>query len=191
MRYLVLCGLILLNWLTPLQIQARELAGVTILEQVRTHADDTPLTLNGAGLRRKLFVTLYVGALYLPEPAQDADEIFTMPGAKRFSMHFVHKEISADKLVPVWNAGFQKNLPAEKFRALRPRIANFNGLFPTLRKGDRVDIDILPARGVQVWINGKLRGKVTGDDFSKALLRIWLGEHPADADLKQALLGGD
>lgn len=189
MRYLVLCGFILLNWLTP--VQAREVAGIAIPEQVRTHADDASLTLNGAGLRRKLFVTIYVGALYLPEPAREVDEIIAMPGAKRFSMHFVHKEITPDKLVPVWNTGFEKNLPADKFRALRPRIANFNGLFPTLRKGDRVDLDILPGRGVQVWINGKLRGKVTGDDFSRALLRIWLGEHPADTGLKRALLGGD
>lgn len=189
MRHLVLCGLMLLCWLTPLQ--ARELAGITLPEQVRIHSADTPLTLNGAGLRRRLFVTIYVGALYLPQPARDADAVFAMPGAKRFSMHFVHKEITADKLVPVWNTGFERNLPAEKFRALRPRIANFNGLFPTLRKGDRVDIDILPGRGVQVSINGTLRGKVSGDDFSRALLRIWLGEYPADAALKHALLGGD
>lgn len=189
MRHLVLCGCLLLGLLET--VHARELAGVTITEQVRLDADGTLLTLNGAGMRRKLFVNVYIGALYLPKPAKDADQAIAMPGPKRFSMHFVHKEITADKLVPVWNAGFEKNLGAERFRALRPRIANFNGLFPTLRKGDRVDIDILPRRGVQVRINGKLRGKVAGDDFSRALLHIWLGEHPADADLKHALLGGD
>jgi long-chain acyl-CoA synthetase len=44
---------------------------------------------------------------------------------------------------------------------------------------------------VQVWINDRLRGKVAGDDFARALLRIWLGEHPADSGLKEALLGGN
>lgn len=189
MRYLALCGFVLLSWLSPLQ--ARELAGVAIAEQIRTYQDDLPLTLNGAGLRRKFFVTIYVGALYLPEPARTTEEILALPGAKRLSMHFVYKEIAPDKLVPVWNEGFEKNLSAQQFRALRSRIANFNGLFPTLRKGDRIDLDILPGRGVQVWINGKQRGKVAGDDFSRALLRIWLGEHPADASLKRDLLGGD
>jgi hypothetical protein len=188
MRHLLLCSCLLLSALTP--VQARELAGIAIPEQARVHTDAAPLTLNGAGMRRKLFVSLYVGALYLPKPSRDADEIIAMPGAKRFSMHFVHKEITPDKLVPVWNEGFEKNLGAEKFRALRPRIANFNGLFPTLRRGDRVEIDFLPGRGVQVWINDRLRGKVAGDDFSRALLRIWLGEHPADSGLKKALLGG-
>ena len=189
MRLFVLCGFVLLSWLSP--VQARELAGVVIADQVRTHADGTPLSLNGSGLRRRFFVTLYVGALYLPEPAGTLDDILAMPGAKRFSMHFVHKEITPDKLVPVWNAGFEKNLTPDQFRALRPRIANFNGLFPTLRKGDRIDLDILPGRGVQVWINDKQRGKVVGDDFSRALLRIWLGDHPADAGLKRGLLGGN
>ena len=114
-------------------------------------------------------------------------------GAKRMSLHFVYKEIDVQKLVTAWNEGFEKNLPPEQFRALRTRIANFNGLFPTLHKGDRVDIDILPRADkgatTQVWINGTLRGKVGGGDFARALLLIWLGEHPVDADLKQALLG--
>jgi len=30
---------------------------------------------------------------------------------------------------------------------------------------------------------------VTGEDFYRALLRIWLGENPVQADLKKALLG--
>ena len=173
--------------------QARELAGVTLEETVKTHAYGSELKLNGAGIRQRFFMDIYVGALYLPQPAHDAAAVLDQNGAKRMSLHFVYKEIDAEKLVAAWNEGFEKNLPPEQFRALRPRIANFNGLFPTLRKGDRVDIDILPraekGATTQVWINGALRGKVGGGDFARALLLIWLGEHPVDADLKQALLG--
>jgi hypothetical protein len=189
MRFVVLLGLLLLSSSPPLH--ARELAGINIPDSVRLHPNDDPLSLNGAGIRRKLFVGIYVGALYLPQPARDLAGILRMAGAKRFSMHFIHAEIRPEKLVPVWKRGFEENLSPEEFRALRPRIANFNGLFPTLRKGDRVDIDMLPGVGAQVWINGKLRGKVAGDDFARALLHIWLGKRPADADLKRALLVGD
>ena len=189
MRFVVLLGLLLLSSSPPLH--ARELAGIDVPEIVRLHDDNDPLSLNGAGIRRTLFADVYVGALYLPQPAQDLAGILRTPGAKRFSMHFIRSEIRPEKLVPVWNRGFEKNLSPEEFRALRPRIANFNGLFPTLRKGDRVDIDMLPGIGTQVWINDKLRGRVTGDDFARALLHIWLGEHPADTGLKRALLGGN
>lgn len=173
--------------------QALELAGVSMEETVKTHADGIELKLNGAGIRQRFFMDIYVGALYLPQPARDTAAVLDQRGAKRMSLHFVYKEIDAETLVAAWNEGFEKNLPPEQFRALRPRIANFNGLFPTLRKGDRVDIDILPraekGATTQVWINGTLRGKVGGGDFARALLQIWLGQHPVDADLKQALLG--
>lgn len=191
MRRRVLVSALLLTLLPA--AQALELAGVTVPETVKTHAYGSELQLNGAGIRQRFFMDIYVGALYLPQPARDAAAVLDQRGEKRMSLHFIHKEIDAEKLIAAWNEGFERNLPPEQFRALRPRIANFNGLFPTLRKGDRVDIDILPraekGATTQVWINGALRGKVGGGDFARALLLIWLGEHPVDADLKQALLG--
>lgn len=185
----LLLGLFLLTGLAT--AQAREVAGVEIPESAKTHTADRTLVLNGAGVRRKYFIGIYVGALYLPQPARDAQTVLDMPGAKRFSMHFIYSEVKPDKLVPAWNQGFEDNLSPEELRALRLRIANFNGMFPVLYKGDRVDIDFVPGAGTQVWVNDTLRGKVAGDDFARALLRIWLGEHPADTALKRALLGGD
>jgi hypothetical protein len=40
-----------------------------------------------------------------------------------------------------------------------------------------------------VWINDTLNGIVPGEDFFAALLKIWLGPKPAEANLKDALLG--
>ena len=57
------------------------------------------------------------------------------------------------------------------------------------REGDTIAIDFL-ADGVTVGVNGETRGKVAGPGFAKALLKVWLGEKPADASLKKALLGG-
>ena len=186
MRYAPLWALLLLIGFAP--VQARDVAGVSVPEMIKLHSGDTQLLLNGAGIRRKFFMGIYVGALYLPQPARDASSVLSMPGAKRFSMEFVYSEVSPSKLIPAWNQGFEDNTSPEVLRTLRPRIANFNGLFPTLRKGDRVDIDIIPGQGSQIWINDSLKGKIGGDDFAQALLRIWLGAQPADASLKRALL---
>jgi hypothetical protein len=39
-------------------------------------------------------------------------------------------------------------------------------------------------------LNGAARGKpIQGEDFYRALMRIWLGDKPVDGDLKQGMLG--
>jgi hypothetical protein len=44
--------------------------------------------------------------------------------------------------------------------------------------------------GTQLVVDGKPAGKaIEGEDFYRALLRIWLGSHPVQEDLKKALLG--
>lgn len=187
MRRLIYMYLFLLTWLPS--AHALELADTVIPETVTLHTDTTALILNGAGIRRKFFLRIYVGALYLPQPADNPAAIYAMPGAKRISMHIVHSELSTEKMTAAWTEGLGKNIPAEQFQAFGPRIAQFNNLLPTLHQGDRVDIDTLPGIGTQVWLNDRLCGTVEGDDFAQALLSIWLGEHPADEGLKQALLG--
>jgi len=44
------------------------------------------------------------------------------------------------------------------------------------------------AATTQVQINGELKGSIAGADFNRALLKVWLGDEPADTDLKQAML---
>ena len=50
--------------------------------------------------------------------------------------------------------------------------------------------DYLPGTGTQISLNGRLLGTIAGVDFNRALLRIWLGNVPVQADLKKAMLGG-
>ena len=45
--------------------------------------------------------------------------------------------------------------------------------------------------GTQLLVQGKPAGRpIEGEDFYRALLRIWLGDKPVQDDLKKALLGG-
>jgi hypothetical protein len=40
-------------------------------------------------------------------------------------------------------------------------------------------------------VNGQARGTaIPGEDFYTAVLRVWLGEKPADSGLKKGLVGG-
>ena len=46
--------------------------------------------------------------------------------------------------------------------------------------------------GTTLFVDGVAQGKpMAGEPFFQALLRIWLGEDPVQADLKEALLGGE
>jgi hypothetical protein len=167
---------------------AAEVAGLRIPDQVRLHHDATPLKLNGAGIRRKLFFKIYVGALYLPAPAHATAAVLAMPGPKRVSMHFLYKEVSQEKLANGWRDGFENNLAGNVFESLRDRLARFNNLFRTVRRGDVIALDFLPDGTTEVWINNELQGQVPGTDFQRALLLVWLGDDPADDDLKRAML---
>jgi len=51
-------------------------------------------------------------------------------------------------------------------------------------------VDWIPGTGTQCMLNGKKVGEVLPDlAFYNAILRIWLGDKPADSSLKAAMLG--
>ncbi len=166
-----------------------ELAGVEVDNQI-TNASGTVLQLNGMGLREKLWIDVYVGSLYLATPSHDAAEVFAQPGPFRVQMDFLYDEVSAEKLVAAWQEGFERNLPANSRVKLDERIKQFNALFSeSALKGDRILIDYIPSQGTRVIKNDKLLGTVAGEDFKHAVLAIWLGDAPADEELKTGMLG--
>ncbi len=168
-------------------VAAREIAGVAVPESVSL--ENKVLVLNGAGIRKKLFMKIYVCALYLSAKRTAASEILADQEAKRIVMNFLYKEVGVERQVEGWNKGFRDNNSAEELKGLQDRINLFNSLFTTVHKGDVIRFDYIPEEGTQVWINDSLNGTVPGEDFFAALLKIWLGPKPAQADLKDAMLG--
>ncbi len=183
-------GMILaLFLLLTMTVAAREIAGVRIPEQARVAGAERPLVLNGAGIRKKFFFSIYVAGLYLPHRTQDAAEAMSMPGPKRVSMAFVYSEIPAKKLASAWREGFEENLSAAERREHGAAIRAFWSMFPTVRSGDEVVIDEVPGEGVVVRLNGAELGRIEEPGFMPLLLRIWLGSEPVTRGLKRELLG--
>ena len=164
-----------------------EIEGVTIPESVQL--ENRNLNLNGAGIRTKLFFDIYIGALYLEQKSSDAKEIINSNGTKRIVMHFLYDEVSREKLINGWNEGFEKNQSKEQMGLLRERLDQFNALFATAYKDNRIIFDLLSDGLSKVQINGTDTGQIAGADFQQALLAVWLGKKPADKGLKQSLLG--
>jgi hypothetical protein len=171
------------------QADARQLAGVEFPEQMTVEGVAQPVQLNGLAIRSKFFFKVYVAALYVIEPSQDAEKLLAHAGAKRMMMHMLYDEVAREKLVQAWQEGLEKNLAASELQVLQPRLQRFYALFDTVRKNDVVLIDYVPGTGTRVTIRNQLRGVVEGEDIYRAILSVWIGKEPATDELKAGLLG--
>ena len=165
---------------------AMELAGVTLPD---THSiNGTTLRLNGMGVRKKLFVKVYVGGLYLATPSHDAAAIIAADEPKEVAMHFLYSKVGKDKLVEAWREGFAAN-SAANLPALQARLDEFCALWPDMKSGEEAFITYLPGTGTTLGLYGKQVGVIPGKDFADAMFAVWLGAKPADAGLKAGMLG--
>ncbi|MCK4865443.1 MAG: chalcone isomerase family protein [Gammaproteobacteria bacterium] len=189
----------LLSSIFSISVHAQTVADIEIADTVSHSSQSAKLILNGAGIRTKFIFDIYIGSLYLEKKQlrpneiyikyHGAKEVFKAPGEKRISMHFLYDEISKEKLVSGWNDGFENNLSKDELIKFKNQINQFNNLFVAVKKGDVINLNFIPNTGTYVVLNEKSKGLVKGDDFFIALLKIWLGDEPADSDLKEAMLG--
>lgn len=166
------------------------IAGVRFEPQVQLGGQS--LVLNGTGLRAVAWFKGYAAALYLPQRSEQVAQVVASPGAKRLQMRLL-VDVPVEEFVKAFHKGVERNAPADQQAGLLARMARFDALLRplgTVKKGDTVNLDLLPGRGMQFWHNGRLLGPaIEGDDFYAALLLIFLGDKPVDDALKAGLLG--
>jgi hypothetical protein len=171
--------------------QAVEVGGVRVDDRTTVGSGD--VVINGAGVRKKAFFKVYALALYLPEKHGDADALLAVKGAKRVAISLL-RDLSAQQFVDALREGIADNHTQAEIVALNDRIKQFSEAMLSIgeaKAGTIVLIDWLPESGTRLTVNGQSKGKdIAGEDFFRALLKIWLGNKPVQDDLKQALLGG-
>lgn len=150
---------------------------------------DKKLVLNGAGIREKYFMDMYVGSLYLTSKNSDAKKIISADEPMAITLNIVSGLITSSKMEEAIDEGFKKSTGGNS-AAIKDQIAAFTKVFSeTINKLDVFKITYQTTEGVVVYKNGVSKGIIKGFDFKKALWGIWLGDDPADADLKKAMLG--
>ena len=170
-------------------VVAQQLDDVTLSDNVTIDGTDVALQLNGMGYRTKFVFDIYVGGLYTESKVDSRDAAQALTGPKRVVMHMVYDEVEREKITNGWNDGFEENNSDQQLEKLQARLKTFNSYFPDLKKNDVMLYDYIPGTGTRVTINGEIKGVIEGADFYTALLDVWLGEEPADDDLKDAMLG--
>ena len=184
---IALVAVALLAGLAP--ARAAEVEGIGIEDSVQVGG--TRLELNGAGMRNVYIVKAYVAALYVPARSQAPEILLAQKGPRRLSLTML-ADLSSEWFTERFLMALRENCRDAELARLAPRLERLIETMLTLgqtRKGERIDIDFA-AGATSVSVDGHALGPaIPGDDLFTAILRIFVGEHPIDAELKQAMLG--
>jgi len=172
--------------LAAVAAEARTVAGVNLPDSVSVNNQN--LVLNGAGIRKKLFIKVYVGALYLTAKQSDAAGVITADSPRRMLLHFLFG-VSKDQISEAWEEGLRDNTP----NASAEVKANFTKLVSWMEpidKGKQLVFTYVPGSGTIVEVNGVAKGTLPGKATADAILATWIGPKPGPGnDFKKDVLG--
>ena len=173
--------------ITSIAATAAEVGGVKLDDKVSVGGQE--LVLNGAGVRTKFFVKVYVGSLYVPAKATTATAVYAK-GPRRVQLNML-RDATADQMTDALVEGIDQSNPAAE-AAVKPQTDELAKILKSiggLKEGNVLTFDFVDG-GTRVTLNGTDKGTIPGEAFNKALTNAWLGETPAQPDLKKAMLGG-
>lgn len=155
---------------------------------------DTPLVLQGMGTRYRAIFRVYDVALYLPRKVASADEALRSKGPVRLSFVAL-RDLPGTDLGRSFIKGLVSNATPEQVTRYTPASNRLIEIFSGRKKlaeGDAFSMEFVPGQGTTFFIAGEPQGAPVGDaEYFGMILRIWLGHSPADAMLKEALLGNN
>lgn len=167
---------------------AIEVYDVKLGEKASVRGVDLPL--NGAGVRTKWFFKVYVMGLYAPA-GSTVDALVSAQTPKRLEI-VLKRDVSKEKMIAALHEGMAANSSEQELEGMKTSFQAFSDMFKDgdFKEGNRTVIDVLPDTGVTVAVQGSERGTIASQQFSEALMKVWLGAKPVESSLKEKLLGG-
>ena len=152
----------------------------------------TELVLNGVGLRSVAWLKGFAAGLYLREKATAPAGALSQTGPKRLQMKMI-LDVETKEFIKAFDKSLNRNNTESERAALKDRVGQFNRILEqigVIRKGDVVNLDFIPGKGLILSVNGMPRGRpVAGEDLYASLLKVFIGDRPVDKKLKAGLLG--
>jgi Chalcone isomerase-like len=184
-----LTTLALFTLATP-RARAADVGGVKIEDSVKVAGKE--LKLNGAGLRTRAMFKVYAIGLYLPKKETTTESVLASTGPRRFTIVML-RDLGGEDFGQAFMSGINANSDKAEKGKLVNQMVKFGEIFVNvggLKKGDTLITDWVPEKGTTIELNGKpLTEPLPDVAFYNAVLKIWLGDKPADSALKPALLG--
>jgi hypothetical protein len=183
MRKLILAAALTL---TAIPAGAVTLAGVNIPDHVSVNNQN--LVLNGAGIRKKFFIKVYTGALYLTAKQANAAAILSADTPRRMVMHFVY-DVGKGKIAEAWEEGLEDNTPNASAE-VKNAFKTLSSWMEDVKDGQEIVLTYVPGTGTTIDVNGKNKGTLPGKAVGDAILNTWIGPKPGPGDdFKEAVLG--
>lgn len=184
---MTLLPLIILFFLSMANAQTE--VGKVVLPNTETFGEHK-LVLNGAGLREKWWMDMFVGGLYLPQKSSDAEAILNGGKVLAIRLYIVSGLINSGRMSDAVDDGFRKSTQgnSEPFLDKMDKLKDYFNQ-EEINDGDVFDFLYEPGIGVVIYKNDKKLGHIEGEDFGKAFFGIWLSENPATPEMKAAMLG--
>jgi len=147
-----------------------------------------PLELLGLGTARyKVMFKIYVAGLYLPAGSSASNVRDNI--SKRLEIAYLY-DIKREDLVAAGDNFFKKMVSSEKLVQFQAQLDKVNGMYLSVKKGDRLALNYKPGRGLALERDGKEVGLVAGDEFAQAYLDVWLGDKPVSPGLLKQIKKG-
>jgi hypothetical protein len=150
------------------------------------------MALNGASVRKRSYFKPDVVGLYLPSKVTTLENAVRLPGPKRVRV-FVLREFSGSVISRFFLADFKQVATDLEFKQMINEIGQIGAIYgavPRVVKGDVVDIDWIPGKGLVSTLNGKLltTAPINSEKMYEMTLRIIAGA-AALPEMRESLLG--
>lgn len=179
--------LLILSMTMSVSAQAKKVGGFDTPDSLEVLGEE--LMLNGAGVRTKLVIKVYVGALYLEEASQDAAAIIDADDPMAIRLQVRSGFLNREKMQAALLEGFEKSTSGDTSSIQSDIDEMMNLMSEAIKKKDVYLLAYSPELGMVISKNGTELGTVGGLEFKQALFGIWLSDSPAQASLKKAMLG--
>lgn len=198
-RFLVVLVALLLS---STCVSALEVGGVVLPDTMK--GGDANLLLNGAGIRRKFGLKVYVVGLYLK--AKNSSNAAILNGDEPIGLQCKFRmSIPSRKIDEVFYESFGESMKIPKngnytaqstYGSITKEVVTFMGYIDKrdVGKTDTWIFTYIPGKGTEIKINDgtkdELFGVIKGQEFKKALFGIWIADHaPVGSSLRDELLG--
>lgn len=170
---------------------ATEISGVSIPDSITPQGES--IQFNGAGVRSKFFIDLYVGSLFTNEQftnkkLSQGEAVINSTESVAIRLNITSGMITSEKMIKAMEEGFELATAGQEHN-LDTKIKDFINTFAEpIQEGDQFTLLSVPNEGLISYKNGEFMSITSGEDFRKTVLAIWLGEKPTDKSLKKDML---
>jgi len=166
---------------------AKKIGSANMPDSVTIGTEQVPLV--GGGLRTRAVFKLYAAALYANESGE-GKAVADADAPMAIHLHILSKLVNKNKMVAALKSGF-KNSTGGDTSGIQDGIDKMIGAMNagSLERGVAYTLVYEPGVGTIMTRNGLNPVVIEGLEFKQALFGIWIGDKPAQANLKNRMLG--